>query len=419
MKIEHLRSEIVGTRPRVAATVRWEDCGRPAHELYFETTEEFASGLSCNPHAFLTGCILPAMYHGEERVFIDEEICPDLRNNLITAMTLIRHWYYGPDRSLVRIETKTKSSLPIPRTAERAGFFFSGGVDCLGTLRFNRLNYPLKHPLSIKDGLFIYGQNIESDNRPETFQQAVIDLSEVSRDAGITLIPVYTNIRQLDEDKKLFDINHGAILGAVAHVFAKRLTDVSISASDSIPGLSLVNHYNFKPHGSHPLLDPNYSSSDLRVRHADVTLSRLDKTRLIADWEVALQNIRVCGPNWPGNNCGRCEKCIRTMLALLAAGVLNRTRAFPGNDVTEKLVSAIKIKKPVYGYTVDDDYLELLAPLAERGRHDLVHAIEQLLKRSHSRKKSLKTRMKQLDSKYLNSNLVKLKRTLISNLKDR
>jgi hypothetical protein len=212
----------------------------------------------------------------------------------------------------------------------------------------------------------------------------------------------------------MFEINHGAILGAVAHAFAKRLSSVSISASDSIPGLSYVKKYNFKPHGSHPLLDPNYSSSDLRIRHADVTLSRLDKTRLIADWEVALQNIRVCGPNWPGKNCGRCEKCIRTMLALIATGSLKKTEAFPGNDVTDKLVSTINIKKPVFGYSVEDDYLELLVPLAERGRHDLVHAIEQLLKRSHSRNKSLKTRMKRFDSKYLNGHLVRLKRFLAS-----
>ena len=37
MRIEGLHSEKRGDRTRVAATVKWEDCDRPAYELYFET----------------------------------------------------------------------------------------------------------------------------------------------------------------------------------------------------------------------------------------------------------------------------------------------------------------------------------------------------------------------------------------------
>ena len=55
MKIENLRSEKRGDRSRVAATVIWEDCDRPTHEVYFETEEAFAKDLSCNPHSFLIG----------------------------------------------------------------------------------------------------------------------------------------------------------------------------------------------------------------------------------------------------------------------------------------------------------------------------------------------------------------------------
>lgn len=413
MKIQNLRSEKNGNRHRVAATVTWENCDRPTQELYFETDQRFARDLSCNPHAFLVGCLLPAMHHGEERVFTDAEICPELRDGLFTAMNWIRHWYYRPDRKLVRIEAKTRSSLPTPGTPERTGLFFSGGIDSLATLRANRLNFPFEHPGSIKDGLLIYGQNIESDNRPGSFERAVSTLSDVARDAGITLIPVYTNIRDLNKDTKFFLAQfHGAILSAVAHAFARRLTLVSISASDSIPTLSLVNRQFFRPNGSHPLIDPNYSSCDLRIRHDGVTLSRLAKTKLVADWDAALQNIKVCGPNWPGENCGRCEKCVRTMLALLALGVLDKTNAFPEDDVSEELLSKISIKKPIVknDYTVRDDYLELIPPLAEKGRHDLVR----IIKRKLARRPGWKKRIKQFDGKSLNGNLVRFKRSVFS-----
>jgi len=174
VKIENLRSGKEGNRARVAATVTWEDCDRSTHEVYFETDEAFAEGLSCNPHAFLVGCVVPAMHYGEERVFIDAEICPELRDGLITAMSLLRHWYYDPDRALVRIEAGTRSDLPTPRTPERAGFFFSGGIDSFATLRTNRLGFPLEHPGSIKDGLLVYGLELDD---PESFRPVLDSLS--------------------------------------------------------------------------------------------------------------------------------------------------------------------------------------------------------------------------------------------------
>ena len=43
--------------------------------------------------------------------------------------------------------------------------------------------------------------------------------------------------------------------------------------------------------------------------------------------------LRVC---WKNNsqelNCGRCEKCVRTMVSLAAAGVLPKCETFPGRD---------------------------------------------------------------------------------------
>lgn len=402
MKIENLKSEKKGNRARVAATVSWEDCDRPAQEVYFETDEVFAQGLSCNPHAFLVGCIMPAMHHGEKRVFVDAEICPQLRDDLITAMAWIRHWYYSPDRELVRIEAKMRTGLPTPRTPERAGAFFSGGIDSLATVRVNRLNFPPEHPGSIKDGLLIYGQNIESDNRSETFEYAVRSLSEVTQEAGITLIPVYTNIRYLDDDTDFFmDKFHGALLASVAHAFARRLTTVTIASSYDIPNL----HPGW---GSHPLLDPNYSSSDLRIRHDGVVLSRFEKTKLLADWDVALQNIKVCQPNWPGMNCGQCEKCLRTMLALLALGVLEECSAFPTVEITEELInSKVKINKVSVHF-----YEELITPLVEKGRQDLCRIIEQKLSRYYDREPGWKGRIKRFDRKVLGGNLVRVKKLI-------
>ena len=86
MKIENLRTERSNDRVRVAATVIWEDCGRPSHEVFFETDERFSESLIRNPHAFQVVCAIPAMHYGEKRVFIDAEICPELLEGLEIAM---------------------------------------------------------------------------------------------------------------------------------------------------------------------------------------------------------------------------------------------------------------------------------------------------------------------------------------------
>ena len=412
MRVENIRLEKKGDRTRVTATVLWEDCGRPAQDIYFETVEEFADSLSCNPHAFLVACIMPAMYFGEERVSIDGEVCPELKDGLMTVMNWMRFWWYEPARRLVKIEARTRSGFPLPRTPERAGLFFSGGIDALATLRANRLNYPLEHPGSIKDGLLVCGLEIRD---PKIFGYVLDSVSVLAEDAGVTLVPIYTNIRSLGpEDNNefwgKFWLNEfmGAVFSAIAHAFSRRLTEVSINSCHDIPNLI--------PYSSHPLINPNYSSWDLRIRHEGITLSRYEKTKLVAGWDLALQHLRVCNRTevyQPGMlNCGKCEKCVRTMLALLALGVLEQTSVFPIHDVNEELVmTAVQLASntlPLYG--------ELMVPLEEKGRHDLVRAIKQKIVEYHQSVRRKKQRMifieplLEYDRKHFGGSLRKVKR---------
>ena len=65
MRIENLRLESSSGLVRAAATVKWETCQEPDKDIYIETEESFAESFSCNPHAFVVGCIIPAMHFGE------------------------------------------------------------------------------------------------------------------------------------------------------------------------------------------------------------------------------------------------------------------------------------------------------------------------------------------------------------------
>jgi hypothetical protein len=392
------------------ATVSWEESDRPCREIFFETDEKFAETISCNPDAFLVACILPAMHHGEKRIVVDGGICPELKENLVDVVGWLRHWY-EPNYNFPLIEAETIASQENSTSPNKTGFFFSGGIDSLAVLRANRLNYPLTHPGSFKYGLLIHGQNIESDNRLSTFKKAFDDLSALAEETQVELIPVYTNIRALEPSSEFFHISHGSILAAIAHTFVKCFNTISVAATGDIPTLPLVKKSIIKPHGSHPLIDPYYGSRDLRIRYDGLSLSRLDKTRLIADWDVALQNIRVCGPNWPGENCGRCEKCVRTMLSLLALGVLDKTKAFNYNDLSVDLVKKVHIPRPITieGYGKEIYYLELMPLLAKSGHEDFANVINHVIQKYRNlyHEKSLKTKIKSFDSKYLGDNLAR------------
>ena len=381
----------------------WEDCERPTLEICFETADEFADDLTCNPHAFLIGCMPPAMRHGERRIAIQEEICPELRNGLETAMGFIQAWY-GPDRKPVQIESKTSSHSPLRQTPGRAGAFLSGGIDSLATLRVNRLDFALDHPSSIRDGILVHGFDVGgirgANSEQAVFERALASASAVAQDARLTLVPVYTNVRHLDDDVEFWEFEfHGAALASVAHALSRRYSSVSIASTYDIP--------NLKPWGSHPLLDPNYSSIDLQIRHDGVRFSRLNKVRLVSDWNVALQNLRVCTANAPNLlNCGKCEKCIRTMTELLVVGKLASTEAFPVHDVSRDLLASIQITNEL----VDSFFCDLIAPLKAMGRLDLVEVIQ--IKSSQFRKqltwqqeRDWKGAVKRLDRRYLGSGL--------------
>jgi hypothetical protein len=369
MRILNLDKKITDGLARVSALVTWEDCDAPEREIYIETPADFADALEPLPDAFLVGTLIPAMHFGERRIFMDGAACPRLKEGLNTVMGLMQLWSQGKMKPLL-LEVGTLCEPRFDGRSRRTGMFLSGGIDSLAALRLNRLHYDANHPGAVQDCLLVHGFDIGGvmarGMKHHVFERAREHMAPVARDAGVTLIPVYTNIRHLCDNRDLW-LNRffGAVLGAVAQAFAPRLKRVDIAASYDLP--------NLVPCGSHPMLDPEYSSFDVQVRHRDAELSRLAKLRLIADWDVALQNLRVCLANVPDRlNCGRCEKCVRTMTGLLAIGALHKTRAFVDKAVTPELFEPFRInirhREPFYE--------ELLEPLKTIGRFDLVDLIQ-------------------------------------------
>ncbi|NDP41121.1 MAG: hypothetical protein GZ089_00125 [Aromatoleum sp.] len=388
---------------QVSAEVVWEESARASFDLHFRVPTEHAALISANADAFLTAALYPARRAGERRVRVEGEVCPYLVRGLETALHWHWHWF-GERCPIVAIEAPARTRPIATRDAAGALLFFSGGADCMHTLRRNRLEVPISHPAAISHGLVIEGFDMRRGN---TYARSLEASRLVAADADVALVPVTTNVRDLDLDDEFWDWEfHGAALASVAHVFAGAF-DLAYIAS----GIEIESLF---PWGSHPLVDPLYSSCDIKVRHDSAEVPRLEKIRLLAEWPIALDNMRVCYRH-PQNslNCEECEKCVRTMVELVAVGALERAGAFRHTDITAELVRAVRFSLQYHRIRWE----EMIPDLERRGRSDLVAAIREIVTRFHrwdawKHERDWKGRIKRFDRRFLGGRLLPYLRRL-------
>ena len=211
------------------------------------------------------------------------------------------------------------------------------------------------------------------DRSPERlvgFREVQARLLDLAKSEDFDLIPVLTNTRLLIGDYDCWtSVGFGAANVSVAHALSRRFSRV-LFASDG-------NGVDAPPGASHPLLDQYFSTAAVQVWHEQAGWSRIDKLRLLAEWPPALRVVQPCHrvQVLPEGqlNCGHCEKCIRTMLGLLALGKLEESEAFAVHDVTPEMIGAIPVLNPVKAELLQ----QLIAPLRSAGREVLVSALQE------------------------------------------
>jgi len=198
--------------------------------------------------------------------------------------------------------------------AGRVGLFFSAGVDSFYSL--------LKHQDEITDLIFIRGHEFRARENELLDRNARI-VHETARRMGKHVIEVETDLRWLLASKglKWVKVTHGAVMAAIGLLLQGEFRRIYIAATG--------NYARLDPWPSHPMLDPMWGTEALEFVHDGCELNRVEKVAVLAREDWVLRSLRVCGEyTTTAPNCGRCEKCIRTMLNLLAAGALERGPQF-------------------------------------------------------------------------------------------
>lgn len=373
MEIRDLRLTTTERGVRAEAEVVWEDADLPTCTLYFETEPAFADSFAASPDAFLLACAPAAGWHGEQRVALEGPVCPVMRDHADAVVRLIRTQH--PELTVPRIEVAQGVEPGLPRRPERTGMFLSGGVDALTVLRLNRRTYPLDHPASIREAFLafgLYGFDVGADGPQPERLAAWRDLrgrmEGLAEREAFTLIPLYTNVRTFTPDylawsRALFS----PLTAACAHGFASRVSTVLMGSDGT--GIEPDDIADSQT------LSQCFSSAALEVRLDLVHLDRLARIGLLADWDDGRRLMQPCHhvevPESGRINCGRCEKCLRTMLGLIVLGRLDETPAFDQDDLTPDVIDEVWLPSR-------NKVMHLAAfkrPLARAGRRDLAAAI--------------------------------------------
>lgn len=305
--IQLWKEENIINNGQITCSIIIELDGRKLHSLWYNLPAEFASCLSDSYDPFVVATIFLAMQFSADLV-VHGDVSPSLIDNLVEFQDVWHSWV--PDRytKIDIIPDREKEADPI-RKSQNAVVAFSGGVDgCFTAWRHHnglcgRLNK------KIHAGVFIHGFDIPLEKK-EAYEVTKRHASLLLESLGITMIPIVTNFREVDQN---WGYSHGAGLASCLMLLQNCYSYGLVGSS--------APYNKIYPWGSNPLTDRLFSNNSFKVVYDGASFIRHEKIIEISKWPEVNRYLRVC---WEGTrfdkNCGKCEKCIRTILSFRVMG---------------------------------------------------------------------------------------------------
>lgn len=275
--------------------------------------------------AFGSALLVPAL---RARRFLHAgDACAEWVSNLPALTAAFRGLWY-PDAPGAAALPHAHVRPPAAGTA----LCFSGGADSFHTLlaggqRVDTLVYAVGYDVKLR----------------ERHRAAMVDRAVrlVAAEMGIRPVVIRTNVKRHPLVRATPWLHaFGGAVAALGHLLRDDVGTLVMSSNglaSTPPDVS-----------SRPETDPLFGSASLRIVHAAPTTTRLEKLRFLAGEPLAHRHLRVCWKNVGRDlNCGACEKCIRTMLALEACGGLERFSVFPKRGSLAVAVDALPPLEPV------------------------------------------------------------------------
>ncbi|MFJ3788369.1 hypothetical protein [Kitasatospora sp. NPDC090091] len=354
MIVEDVRREPTARGWRLSATVR-SKAALAAERLHFTVHGGDGEWLPERGDAFLAGLLMPAMSAGEDLV-VDAPVSGRLLRSARTVMEIYAAWW----KYLRKVTVTAGELVEAKRGQDAVGLFFTLGVDCFYSLLRDGGRRSEPGHRAVTDLLSV---NFEQHAGPD-HTQLIDRVRMVAERSDCRAVVVETNLRAFTAPLVRWEDFHGAALGSTALALQGLLGRCLIAAG--------FEYRHLPPYGSHPVLDHLWSNEALEIVHDGADATRAEKVaRQLSRSDLALQHLTVCWRSRPGHNCGVCEKCLRTMIALELAGVLRRCRTLPDVLDLDRLRNV-----PMGSADHRDAMREMGLDAGARGRPDLAAAAE-------------------------------------------
>jgi hypothetical protein len=273
-----------------------------------------------------------------EPLSIDAVVSPRLLESADQIQAIYHCW--NRSMSFVSVDAKIGRRLTSPGLlagkSQCSALFFSLGVDSTYSLlkHLPASTQPVDH-LIIVEGFDVYLWE------RERFSPMLSNVRSLADRLGLGVLAVTTNLREVSD--RVIDwvaYYHGPAMASVALALGHKFSTVHISAAQTYSCLI--------PRGVHPLLDPLWGTEKLSFHHEGLEATRLDKIRALARYPFLVECLRVCITDevTDSYNCGRCEKCVRTMLGLYVAGALEHCKTLP-HKLDLEVIRRLNCSNPV------------------------------------------------------------------------
>jgi hypothetical protein len=319
--------------------------------------------------AILPACLMPAMRFGgtlELPVPISPRVLRNQREYQAAQRAWSVTWPFG-DPPLREVEVRARAARPEAGSGNgRVAAFFSGGVDSWSTV--------LDHP-ELTDLIFVRGVDLRVDDpHPvELIDEVEARMREVAGELELSVHVVDTNLREMSDPLAQWGTYFVCAVIMVAHFLAPRFERVLIATDSDHEVQDLL--------GSARKVNELWSTERLEIVEDGGRHSRVERTARIATHPIVQRSLRVCWENLgAAYNCGRCRKCLMTMLTLEALGLRERVTTFPP-ELDLDAIAGIEITySPLL--TLWEDVLDAVR---EAGRADLEPSVEAAVERGKRR----------------------------------
>ena len=290
MKIYNISFENNGEESILSANVHISRL--KSKKLFFSVPSKYKEFVFKDASSFLAGALMRCVKVGEN-MEVNGSISKKLYENIPTIINKMDELDIVKKKRKISVSANKNISDERIDTERNIGCFFSGGVDSFYTLLKNLAENKEK----ITHLIFVHGFDIPLWNTL-LFDSVYSRMKKVAEHLGVELIPVKTNIREINDPYVEWIMGHGGAVASVALFLRQGFKKIYIASSASWKQLI--------PNGTHPYLDYLWGTEIFELINDGNEANRTEKVKkYIAISDIALQNIRVCYHNY--GNVYNCE----------------------------------------------------------------------------------------------------------------